>query len=493
MRAPWLLALSSLSLLGSGCASSNPSTHETNLRPSESLVSSAGFERVLVVAIDAVPWSVVERLSDPSLGDDALFREIGTPIPMVGSFPSTTTVSFAGMLAPLGASSPPGYEARFYDREEGRLRGGGLISYGKIKFSWREFFDWKIDGTLRKAWGYSRPLKFAHTEVGALGEAFARSDASILYTYLSASDAIGHVNQPAQLEEMLRLLDDEVAALREQLPPFRVVVVSDHGMAGYEDEPLRNVRKEMVAAVERAGFHPAKKIQQPNDLVFVPFGLLSSAVAFTAAGRELDAARVLASVDGVSVCAAPDGEERWRVYSGNGSAWVERYREPLESDSTRSSSGLYYRYRTLYEDPLDYERVAAFAAEAAPSPPVGASEGSEPWLSAEAWLEATLDHLYPDALHRIATGFELVANPASVLCSIAAGHMYGPGFTEKTGEFTVGKLRYTHGSLDRGHTMGFLVTDHPVWNKVEAVAFDRTFEQFASWLEGNPSSRATTP
>ena len=34
----------------------------------------------------------------------------------------------------------------------------------------REFFDWKIEGTLRKAWGYSRPIKFARTEVAELGD-----------------------------------------------------------------------------------------------------------------------------------------------------------------------------------------------------------------------------------------------------------------------------------------------------------------------------------
>src|SRR6185436_8557425 len=68
------------------------------------LAASAAAEspRTLVLVLDAVPYTAV--------AGEGLFREIGTPIPLVATFPSSTTPAFAAMLAPLGVPLPPGYE-----------------------------------------------------------------------------------------------------------------------------------------------------------------------------------------------------------------------------------------------------------------------------------------------------------------------------------------------------------------------------------------------
>lgn len=85
----------------------------------------------------------------------------------------------------------------------------------------------------------------------------------------------------------------------------------------------------------------------------------------------------------------------------------------------------------------------------------GATEGFLP----SAWLTATHDHRYPDALGRIAGAFSLVTQPPSVVCSTAPGFMFGPSSTALTSRLTKGPLRWTHGALDRGATLGFLLTD----------------------------------
>lgn len=425
--------------------------------------------RVLLIALDAVPYDTVARLADPSLGEQALFAQIGAPVPMVSSFPSNTTVAFAGMLEDLGASPPPGYEARFFDRQRGRVRGGGPRSYHEIEFSWREFFDWKIDGALRKAWGYARPLKFARTEVDALVEAFERSQDQVLFAYVSSTDAIGHLKSPAALEDMLLRLDAALAELRARDPrPFYVVVFSDHGMDG-DGTALRNVRKAIKRAAKVAGFKVRRKLRQPDDLVFVPFGLLTSVVAFTEAGREVDAALAVATAPGISLCAAPLGPDRFVVVGAGGEAELER----------RSPSGngeLEWRYGAEHGDPLAYAAVRKRLEDERASGNGG--DHGDGWFSDQAWFGATLDHRFPDALHRLARAFDLVENQASLVCSVDTGYMYGPAYAEMTGNVTIGRLRYTHGALDRGATLGFLVTDHPAWDGIESLRFDRAFEPF---------------
>jgi len=70
--------------------------------------------RTLVLVLDGVPYTAV--------AGQGLFEEIGQVVPLVGTFPSSTTPAFAAMLAPLGVPPPPGYEARFFDRSKDALR-----------------------------------------------------------------------------------------------------------------------------------------------------------------------------------------------------------------------------------------------------------------------------------------------------------------------------------------------------------------------------------
>ena len=39
--------------------------------------------RRLIIALDAVPFQVAAELTDPSLGDQALFRDLKGPVPLV--------------------------------------------------------------------------------------------------------------------------------------------------------------------------------------------------------------------------------------------------------------------------------------------------------------------------------------------------------------------------------------------------------------------------
>lgn len=424
--------------------------------------------RTLVVAVDAVPFQVMADLVSSEAGDGALFDGFRGPVPLISTFPSTTTVAFTGILEPLGIDSPPGYEARFFDWNHREVRGGGPRSYFKIVFSWREFFHWKTRSTVRKTLGFVHPVKFGRQEVKRAVKAFLASDRDVFLAYVTATDGVGHVKGPAFQARVLRELGEALRELdSEGGKKFHSVVLSDHGMGG--GKPLKNVWKEVRREARSAGFHIAGRLEGERDLVFVPYGLVSSFVAFTSPGWEARAAGALASAPGVSLCVHRDGSG-WRVV-GDGEARVGR---------RRRGSQWQWSYQPLTGDPLEYgprlaqlRRLHAGARRQA---------GDAVWFSQAAWFDATREGAYPDALHRIARGFDLVTNPASVVCSVAPGHMYGAPLTAWASRF-IGRLKWTHGALDRDAAAGFIMSDHPDWPQAPAWPFDEALS-FLTGIEG---------
>ena len=310
-------AFLALVLVLDGCATSRHP--ERPHRPD--LPERIGGKRTLIVSMDAVPFTAIERLT----GDEGerLFAHLGRPVPLLSSFPSSTTLAFTGIFEPFGLETPPGYEARFFDRERGKVRGGGLWSYQKIRFSWREFFDWKTHGLLAKWVSYVRPRSSARKEVRRGVEAFLASDHDPFFVYIGATDGVAHLDGPGGFERVFAELEHELAAARAK-EDFFTVVLSDHGVGPLDERapPLRNVRKGVREALRAAG-DPISSSPGEDGVALVPFGLLSSFVAFSSPERDEDIAAALSGVEGVAVCAAPSGEG-WVVRDGEARAVITR-------------------------------------------------------------------------------------------------------------------------------------------------------------------------
>ena len=411
--------------------------------------------RTLVLALDAIPYSVVESVTSADRGEERLFADLKGPVPLVSTFPSTTSLGMPAILAPFGLEGSAGYEAKYFDREHNEIRGGGPLSYHKIKFPWREFFDWEVKGLLRKATTTMRPIKATEHAIEASLDAFFASSEPMFFVYYYTTDPAGHLQGPESFEPILTELHDALQRAREKRPdaPFTTVVFSDHGLSG--GPPLANVRSDVVDALRQAGYRKRERLTADEDIVLVPFGLVSSFVTFTRPGHEADAARAMASVDGVDLCAAMDhtGEANvWSLFSGDGEAVVRRRTRGMVTE---------WSYDTLVGDPLGFAPLA----------------GDSGWRSDSWWFERTATTHYPDALHRIASAFDLVANPASVVCSTDAAHMFGARMTTFGSRFT-GRLRWTHGSLLREATMGFVMSDDPDWRPPPAVRFSEALSPF---------------
>jgi len=378
--------------------------------------------RTLVLVLDAIPYGAV--------AGQGFFAEIGEPVPLVGTFPSATTPAFAAMLAPLRVARPPGYEARYFDREKDTLHLSGL------KSGWHGSFDWIETGLSRKTMHYAKPRTSARREMKDALAAFEASDDPVFLAYVNSTDGLGHLYGPEETHAFLKELDAALRALRARVP-FRAMLLSDHGMAGDGKAPLSNVRQDVVRALEAGGFRLRESLDRPQDAVLVSLGIVTFFAVYGSAGEEEKLLAAASSTAGVELCVRQDGDG-WIVAGPSGRARIAR-------------EGTRWSYSALAGDPLGYlpivERLRTLSGETS--------------FEDRAWFEATLDAEYPDALHRIAGAFAIVANPASVLCSTAPGHVFGAAAASAGARLSRGPIRWSHGSLRRSDSLGFLVTDLP--------------------------------
>lgn len=405
-------------------------------------------ERTLVVVLDAVPFGTMERLTgDP---DEPLFAGFGEPLPLISTFPSSTSIALPAIFGDLGLQRSPGYEARFYDHGEGRRRGGGILSYFRIDFPWRGFFDWNRKGPVRNALHAARPVRAGIREIRRALAAFRASSDPLFTIYVADTDTVAHLFGPAALEPVLRTLD---AGLRD-LEGVRVVLLSDHGLAG--GQPLANVLPAVERRLDARGWRRRQRLERSEDVVLTPYGLVSSFEAYGAPGRAARLAADLAGAEGVDYCVAPlpaetEGVERWRVAAADLTLDFERRRTPAIEWRWRAAGG-------------SNALLAALPEEAAGG-----------WIGDDELLRHTATAAVPDPLHRLAGAFTAVANPASTVCSVAAGYMFGARGTERSARWTKGRLRWTHGALGRAASLGFLMTNRP-WAEAPAqgaIRFDR--------------------
>jgi len=297
---------------------------------------------------------------------------------------------------------------------------------------------------------YAKPRTSARREIREALAAFEASDDPLFLAYINSTDGLGHLYGPEETGAFLHELDSALGALRARMT-FRTMLLSDHGMAGDAQAPLANVRQEVVRSLETAGFRLRESLDRPGDAVLVSLGIVTFFAVYGAAGDEETLLSAATATPGVELCVRPDGDG-WEVAGHAGRARIAR-------DGSRWS------YTVVEGDPLDYQPVVERMRR-------DAGDGEASWFEDRAWFTTTLDADFPDALHRIAGGFALVANPASVLCSTAPGHVFGAAAATAGARMSRGPIRWSHGSLRREDTLGFLVTDVPGIEAAPAIRAD---------------------
>ncbi len=263
--------------------------------------------RTVVIAIDAVPYTVFARLQR-----QGLFREFFPAARMIAPFPSLTNVGYAAILK---TSRGLGYEDKFYDPVRNRV-GGGVLDRLENKYKrvapFHELFDWEPPAI----WGvtiYEFPMTVSKAELHKIEEVLHSRDDDELVLYFGGTDALGHVRGWKGFEDCLRLVDQVVHGfLAAGGGDRRVVLFSDHGTTAVPSRQL-----DLGKALGKAGFRLKSRLERPGDVVAPAYGLVGAIPMYTRCGEEAAVARAVAAAPGVDFAVWLQGNEV-RAASGDG-------------------------------------------------------------------------------------------------------------------------------------------------------------------------------
>ncbi|MBN2056856.1 alkaline phosphatase family protein [bacterium] len=418
--------------------------------------------RTLYLALDAIPYETVKWMMDHG----KLLPGFEPPAALVSTFPSFTTVAFTGLMEPFGVTAAPGYEARFFSRDDNRIMGGGPISYHRIPFDWRDVWDWSLKSIIRKGWIYLDPFDMASHELSAALAAFEAAPDDQFLAYVMGTDAIGHFFGHEGTERFLHLLDQELRAmLNRQSGPVRVVVFSDHGMS--EDGPFHNLKPLLERSMMEAGLTLADSLDGPRDAVMVPFGLISCAEVYCDPAAADVLADALAAVPGVDLVMRRV-DDLWEIRN--------RFRGRAIMGLRRGGDGnLWCAYQPLDGDPLAYGPVVEELRRTC----AVRRERELEWFSADDWLAMTWNRFYPDVIFRVADSDRLVRNQATVLLSCAPGYVAGATKTTFGAMLSRGWLQGSHGALWWKPSLGFITTNDAGWVRRDAFSYRDALTGFA--------------
>lgn len=400
-----------------------------------------GGSRTLVLALDGVPFRLVERARARGA-----FGGWPAPVPLVAPFPTMTNVSFSSMLRPFGVARAAGYEVQHYSPDENGVVGGTLFGYRKRLFPWRKGFDIVSRSVGAKVAVYAAPRRKLTSGLAEIEQALAESPCELFLAHLGSTDAVQHLRGDEVGLELLLEVDRWLVRLTERHAaehggPLRLVLLSDHGNTAGKVRGIRGLRRHL----RQAGLRSARRLEHPDDVIAPTFGVVGYGALYTRTGLAERAARAVSGHPAVALAAWRSAADEVRVISRRGSGRV-RWRE------TNGRRELAYGW--LEGDPL--ELAAAVASMRA-----GGLVDGEGFASEAAWLERTVEGPFPDAPRRLVDAFAEapVETPATVLFSLLPGRAWGWQSAAASSWLAGGRLEGTHGGLDRESTLGFYISN----------------------------------
>ena len=418
--------------------------------------------RTLLLALDAVPYRVAQEAHRRGA-----FAGWAAPAPLVAPFPSLTHPSFAALFQPFGVAPSWGYEVRYFDTEANRTVGGNPVSYAGEVPPWAELLDQPHAGVVAKVSNYVSALRAADAEVERLVEEVLASPRDVVIGYVGATDGIAHLYEDDALVEFLVELDARVRDLARRHHdlrgrPLRVVLFSDHGCGRSRVHYTGSLKP----ALRAAGLHVVDRLAGPADVVAPTFGIVNYAALFLQdADRAEVAAVAMTSHEAVELAAYSPAPDVVDVVARSGRACVRR---------RSTSDGMRYAYEDVSGDVLRLADPARRLAAAG-------LRDADGFVHEDDWLRATAFEAYPDPLRRLADALtgDRVRSRATVLVSLGPGWSWGWRSAFAGGLARGGRLKGTHGGLDREGSLGFLLVDDPALAPSGAVRADAALAPFA--------------
>ncbi len=374
-------------------------------------------QRDLVILLDSIPFEMVREQ-----WNQGRFRLFPRPTRVVSPFPVMTDLSFAEFF---GVSPCPGMESTYFD---GRTVVGGMGHYLTWQNSpWLAHVDYSMS-TMAHGLTYYFPLPWFGHELKRIEDLIDEKAAgTTTVAYCVGTSAVGaHSGRDGHLAALITLDRFCRSIVRRSEGRVRISLLSDHG------HTLTTGRSvDLAAGLDRLGYNVGRNLKSEDAVVVTPFGMVSCAAVYTNAPAAV--ARDAVDIDGVRLTAYRDGDSVV-VVDRDGLARIHR-----------SSFG--YRYDVELGDPL---HLTAVIDELRRSGLVD----SEGFVADAALFDATSNHIFPDALHRLWRAFHgLMEHTPNVLLSLDPDRFLGSG-----GMMAMFRLEGVHGDLGRISSTGFAMT-----------------------------------
>lgn len=382
-------------------------------------------QRDLILILDSVPYGMVR-----DLWRAGRFRYCRPPVRVISPFPVMTDVSLAEFF---GVSPCPGLESQYYDGS--RLTSGYWKYAGDVDMPWVPRVDYRM-WTIAHTRAYVDPHPWFDHELRVIQDRItqrakqvgdAAGDRAFIGYCVGPSSLGANEGRNGHQAGLVRV--DRVCQqiMYDTRGRVRVSMFSDHG-----HNLARSQRVPLADLLARFGYRVTTRLERPGDVVVPEFGIVTYAAIHTR--QPAAVARDVVGIDGVTLAAWPDGDDRVLVRSRDGLAAITR-------------SGEQYCYRCEYGDPLGLLPVLERLRNE------GAADASGCAVDAS-WFTATADHIYPDPLHRLWRAFHgLVVHQPDVLVCCAEGQHFGSAFMDR-----MVALAGAHGSLSAVSSMGFAMT-----------------------------------
>lgn len=376
----------------------------------------------LIILFDSIPFEAVRNRY--ARGGLTWFHP---PDKVIPPFPTMSGVIFTRMV---GASPLPGVINQYFDQAAHERRNSILDRAAGHTNAW----EYRLDYRLRyweNGLAFLDPRSWFHEELKRAKETFDASPDRVTVVYFASTSCMLSKYGAEGLEECLDGLEQlTVNILWERRGAVAITAMADHG-----HNLIHGRRFDVPSALVAAGYAPGDRIRTARDVVVEMDGLVNYAGVYTHDAPGV--AKALAARPEVWLTMYQEGE-RIIIQKAAQTAAVER----------RGSS---FRYLPISGDPLDYAPVTA----ALQSRGIADTDGFAP---DQAWFEATVDLLWPDALYRAWDAFHGIAvSVPDVLLTTTPGWYAGLGSLERYIDMVS-----THGGFDQTDSATFLMSTSTV-------------------------------
>jgi len=374
--------------------------------------------RHVVIILDGFPYEVVKAYRD-----EGHLRLFHPPSKVVAPYPVMTGTALEDALDHLPCL---GYEASYFDRRRNKSTSGVWNYLTARNEPWTQLADYRAK-TLWDGIGYLYPHWVFRREMGKLKQEIQRRRGRETIAYVVSSAGVatkdGTEGQRWCLQWIDRLVNEVFWETRGLV---KVTLLADHG---HTNVPPKHAQLDQH--LKERGWRFTRRPKGPRDVVEIRFGLVTFA-SYVTQDRVQLAADLIES-DRVDLVSYAHGDAVI-VQSAGGKAMI-----------LPGKGG--YIYMGLQGDPLGLRPIVEELQVKGKVSPTGV-------LDDRALFEATVDHAYPDPLHRLYRAhFGLAENVPDVLASLKPPwHGGSPSMDRMVDNAS------THGDLGRASSVTFIMS-----------------------------------